>query len=393
MTEAIFIVSSVLVAYIYVLYPLLLLLISRLRGSRKEPAPCPGRELSITIVVAAFNEERVIEEKVRNLMALDYPRDAYRVLVTSDASDDATDAIVATLIAEFGEDRLQLLANPRRRGKTAAINSAMQRVTTGLTVFTDANVLLANDALQKVRDAFAHENVGGVAGHLLTTNPETNEATRSSSLYWRYEEFIKATETRTGSTMGADGGIFAIRTALFSPLPEYVLDDFCTSMGVIFRGYRLVYSPDVVGREKVAEKSAEEFSRKVRIANRSYNSFRFLRPSLRRVRALDRWKFFSHKVLRWYSAPLLCVCLLSNLVWVCAGDSPLVVRLFLLAQIVAYTLAALSWRGLLRGPQTLQRIGGAAHYFCLANIATFLGILQSLRGQKTAFWSSATSGR
>jgi cellulose synthase/poly-beta-1,6-N-acetylglucosamine synthase-like glycosyltransferase len=392
MTETVFVGSLMLLAYIYVLYPLVLMLMSRFQPPRNSLVP-PDEDPSITIVVAAFNEERVIEQKLRNLMALDYPRNAYRVLVTSDASDDATDAIVAKLAEEFGTDRLQLLANPQRRGKTGAINSAMTQVTTEFTVFTDANVLLAGDTLAKVRDALAHENVGGVAGHLLTTNPDTNEATRSSSLYWRYEEFIKAAESGTGSTMGADGGIFAIRTELFSPLPEYVLDDFCTSMGVIFRGYRLVYSPDVVGHEKVAEQSAEEFSRKVRIANRSYNSFRFLGPSLRRMRAVDQWKFLSHKLLRWYSTPLLLLCLVSNLVWVGAGDAPGAVRLFLLAQVAAYTLAALSWRGLLPGPRIVKRLGGAAHYFCLANIATFLGILQSYRGRKTAFWSSATSGR
>jgi cellulose synthase/poly-beta-1,6-N-acetylglucosamine synthase-like glycosyltransferase len=393
MIETVFVISFMLVAYIYVLYPLLLLLVSRFQGLRDVPALQPDQDPSITIVVAAFNEQSVIEQKIRNLMALDSPRESYQVLVTSDASDDATDAIVATLVDEFGADRLQLLANPQRRGKTGAINSAMQQVTTELTVFTDANVLLAKDTLTQVRDAFAHPKVGGVAGHLLTTNPHTNQATRSSSLYWRYEEFIKAAESRTGSTMGADGGIFAIRTELFSPLPEYVLDDFCTSMGVIFRGYRLVYCPEVVGQEKVAEQSAEEFSRKVRIANRSYNSFRFLRPSLRKMRAPDQWKFLSHKLLRWYTTPLLFLCLVSNFAWVFSGDAPWAVGLFLLTQVAAYTLATLSWRGLLKGPQVLQHVGGAAHYFCLANIATFLGILQSYRGQRTAFWSSATSGR
>lgn len=393
MTEAIFLVSTLLIIYIYLLYPLLLVLIGRLHPPVSYSRLAVPDEPSVTIVVAAYNEERVIEEKVRNLMTLDYPRDAYQVLVSSDGSEDATDSIVMSLAAEFGTDRLQLLANPQRRGKTAAINQAMQKVRSELTVFTDANVTLASDALQRICETFADTDVGGVAGHLLSTNPETNEATRSSSLYWQYEEFIKEAESLSGSTMGADGGIFAIRTVLYSQLPEHVLDDFCTSMGVVFSGYRLVYSSDIVGREKVAEKSAEEFSRKVRIANRSYNSFRFLRPGLRKMGIADRWKFLSHKLLRWYSAPLLIICFFSNLAWVWSGDAPWPAKVFLLLQAAAYALAALSWRGILTGPGIIGRAGGAAHYFCLANIATLLGILQSYRGRKTAFWSSATSGR
>lgn len=393
MTEAIFVGSTLLIIYIYLLYPLLLVLVGRVQS----PESCCSQDtldpLSITVVVAAHNEERVIEEKLRNLMALDYPHRAYHVLVSSDGSADATDSIVTSLAAEFGADRLQLLANPQRRGKTAAINSAMQQVSSELAVFTDANVLLASDALQRVGETFANADIGGVCGHLLATNPDTNEATRSSSLYWQYEEFIKEAESLSGSTMGADGGIFAIRTELYSQLPAHVLDDFCTSMGVIFRGYRLVYSSDIVGHEKVAEKSVEEFSRKVRIANRSYNSFRFLRPSLCKMGIADRWKFLSHKLLRWYSTPLLIICFVSNLAWAWSGGAPWWANVFLLLQAAAYALAALSWRNVLTGPGIIGRVGGAAHYFCLANIATILGIVQSYRGRKTAFWSSATSGR
>jgi poly-beta-1,6-N-acetyl-D-glucosamine synthase len=393
--KTLFFLSAILLGYIYAGYPLLLLAINRFRATSSQQfgAKSDTKPPSISVIVAAFNEEAVIEEKVHNLMSLDYPPESYRVIISSDASSDATENIVAKLVQQYGDSRLHLIANPNRTGKTGAINSAMSHVTSDITVFTDANAMLEADSLEQVKTVLADMTIGGVAGHLRSTNANANEATQSSSLYWRYEEFIKHQESASGSTMGADGGVFAIRSDLFRPLAEHVLDDFCTSMGVIFQGFRLVYSPRVVGREKVAEVASEEYSRKIRIANRSYNSYRYVRASIAGLSLIDRWKFFSHKLLRWYSFPLLVICFLANVGWVIQQGTTGWAVLFLMLQIVLYVLAALSWRGFSLSPPVLSSLAGAACYFTMANLATFVGILRSYKGTKTAFWSSTQSGR
>jgi len=381
--------------YIYLGYPIILFLFNRLSGRQSVFAgDVPLADLpSITVVVAAFNEESVIEEKIHNLMSLDYPKDRYRIVVSSDASSDKTDIIVAYLSRRFGDNSVLLVANKERRGKTGAINSAMALVTSGITVFTDANVMLDKNALHSIARIFSDSTVGGVAGHLKSSNAGANETTQASSLYWRYEEFIKAQESLCGSTMGADGGIFAIRSELFSPLPEHVLDDFCTSMRVIFEGYDLIYSPDLIGSEKVAELGSEEFARKVRIANRSYNSFRYLQSEIFDMSPAHLWKFISHKLLRWYSFPLLVICLIANAVWAGSEDFLSISWACLTAQLGLYGLAACAWKGVSPGPVILNRISGAAYYFIMANIAAFIGVIQSYTGIKIAVWSSAKSGR
>src|SRR5690606_1724720 len=132
--------------------------------------------------------------------------------------------------------KVKLHVVENRLGKTNAINEAMQSIGASITVFTDANVLLDRSALRFINADFSDNTIGGVAGQLSYTNHDVNDAAASNGLYWQYEEFIKEAESRTGSIMGADGSIFAIRTKLCQKLPIYVLDDFCTSMGIVMTG-------------------------------------------------------------------------------------------------------------------------------------------------------------
>lgn len=372
--------------YIYFGYPALIWMISRFGKKRPSPKASHLQTPRVTLLVPAFNEERVIGGKLDNCLSLDYPAELLDILVISDASDDRTDEFVSTYTTAH-PNRVRLLRMPERGGKTAGINAAMQLVTSEITVFTDANVTLNTDAIAEVVRALSDERVGGVAGHLCYVNESASDSASGNGLYWRYEEFIKRCEGTNGSMMGADGSIFAIKSSLYRPLPEHVMDDFCTSMGIVMRGHQFLFAPSIRAFEKSAEKSSEEFQRKVRIANRSHNSFRSLSP-IGKLGAFDTWKFVSHKLARWYSFIFLAICLGSNLSIALTESHPFYAYA-LIVQLAGYALAiAKSLFPALKLP-----LLNAWYYFVMANTANAIGVSQSWMGKKTIVWQPAISGR
>ena len=380
--------STFLVVYVYLLYPLIIWAIARVQSTKNTQSsedndqPLP----TITVVVPAYNEEAVIAAKLENCLSLDYPMDLLDIVVVSDSSTDRTDAIVATTQSEV-PGRILLHRMSNRGGKTAGINSVMQTVESDITVFTDTNVMLDSDSLKYIAFALAEPSVGGVAGQLTYTNPDASETAQSGGLYWRYEEFIKHNEGLCGSIMGADGSIFAIRSNLFRQLPNHVMDDFCTSMGVLLQGYMFAFDARIKAYEKSAEKSTEEFKRKIRIANRSFNSYRAL-PLVGNLSLFDTWKFISHKWLRWVSFAFLLGALFSN-VMISLNDASMFYHFVLLCQICAYALA-LAKHAM---PSLKLPLLSAWYYFVMANAANAVGIFQSLAGKKTTTWAPPSSSR
>ena len=372
--------------YVYFGYPLLMWIISRFGKKRSSPKAPHVKTCQVTVLVPAFNEEKVISSKLDNCLSLDYPAGLLDILVISDASDDRTDEIVSTYTTAH-PDRVSLLRMPERSGKTAGINAAMQVVTSEVTVFTDANVVLHADAINAVVEALKDERVGGVAGQLSYVNESASDSASGNGLYWRYEEFIKRCEGKNGSLMGADGSIFAIKSSMYRELPEHVMDDFCTSMGIVMGGHIFAFDASIRAFEKSAEKPSEEFQRKVRIANRSHNSFLAL-SSLGKLSAFDTWKFVSHKLLRWYSFVFLAICLSSNLA-IALDDSHPFYSFLLIMQVAGYALATLKFLF----PALQLPFLNAWYYFVMANTANGVGISQSWMGKKTTIWQPAISGR
>ena len=380
--------STCLVVYVYLLYPLIIWAMARAQlAKHTQPSVAIGPSLpTITVVVPAYNEEAVIAAKLENCLSLDYPTDLLDIVVVSDGSTDRTDSIVTTFQSEWPE-KLRLHQMNKRGGKTAGINSVMRSVESDVTVFTDTNVTLDVDSLKHIAASLAEPSVGGVAGQLSYVNPDASETAQSGGLYWRYEEFIKRNEGLCGSIMGADGSIFAIKSHFFRPLPNHVMDDFSTSMGVVLQGYTFAFDPRIKAYEKSAEKSAEEFKRKVRIANRSFNSYRAL-SLVGNLSLFDTWKFISHKWLRWVSFVFLLIALISNAAIV-LSTTKLGYDVLLICQLTAYALA-LSKHVM---PSLKLPFLGAWYYFVMANAANAIGIYQSLLGKKTIIWASPSSSR
>lgn len=281
---------GIVAVYPYTFYPLTLSLF------RRQPSlPGFSRPPTATLVFCAYNEEASIPAKLANLEALRRMCPTMRFACFIDLSTDRTLDLLRSR-----SDLLSVQTTSARTGKASGMARLVAGIETDIVIFTDANVLLDPACVPALLEYFRDPKIGGVCGTLLYTNPEASDTTRTSTAYWRLEEKIKALESRSGSTMGADGSIFATRRSLYPFVPPDLLDDFIVSMSVIFRGLRLVSAPDVRAFETAAVDRTSELRRRRRIACRAYLSHRFLWPDVRRLAVKDIYKYVGHKLIRWY---------------------------------------------------------------------------------------------
>ena len=356
----------------YIGYPLSLRLM-RARPLRPAPeTPLP----SATLLFCAHNEERALPDKLRNLEQIKALHPGIRIMAYSDNSTDRTDAMLAAR-----PDLLTFIPSGGRTGKATGMARMVAMADTDICIFTDANVILAPESVAPLLDCFRDPQVGGVSGKLVYINDEAGTTASVGGLYWRLEEQIKALESRCGSMMGADGSIFATRRAIYPTVPPHLLDDMIASTSVMFEGLRLVSGPGVIAYEKSTTSSADEFRRKRRIACRAFNTHRHLWPSIRQhFPAADLYKYVSHKLLRWFGAPVLALAILS-----CTAA--------LLLSGHALWAAALWVAGLLG--LALGKMGvkpfSTVTEILLSIVATFIGVIDALSGKTYQTWAPAKS--
>lgn len=371
-----FVVSAAVPFYVYAGYPALIWLIARIR-----PRPVAQADVlpSMTIIVAAHNEEGVIAAKVVNSLALDYPPDRLEVLICSDGSTDRTEEIVRSV----GDPRLFLLALPRG-GKAAALNAGAARARGEILVLTDANVELASDALRKLARGFADPDVGGVSGRkkaFVRHGADTTEV--GENLYWRYDQWQKRQESAAGSIIAADGTLYALRRSLYVPIADPAqADDIAISARVVLQGKRLVFDPEAVAWEEAPAEGAEEFRRKVRVTNHSLRALLELGTPLW-TSGLYSFELISHKLVR-HLVPFFLVLLLLSSGWLARETS--LFRFVVVLQLVFYALA-LAGALLRRRRSGSLKMFSVPYYFCLVNAAALLGVLALLRGTRVREWS------
>ncbi len=334
---------------------------------------------SVSLIVAAYNEEDVIADKLHNCLALDYPREFLEIIVASDGSDDNTEALVA---AEAG-DCVRLLALPRR-GKIHALRDAVARAQGDILVFSDANTMLHANAVRMLVRNFADPEVGGVCGNQVVVKSGSGDSSESGeALYWNNDKWLKSMQTNTGSIVAADGAIYAIRRALFRcPENAAVTDDFAISTAVVQQGTRLVFEPEALAYEKAAGAAEREFSRKVRLMTRGMRGVLLRRALLNPFRyGFYSLILFSHKIVRRLAPVFLIGLALGNLALVTNGAYAWLALL----QASFYLLAALGW--LLRA-RALGRLPFLAlpFFFCLANVAALVALSKLLRGERIERW-------
>lgn len=292
--KLIFWAAALTAAYTYAGYPLLIAAWARWRPRGiKRAAIAP----TITVVIAAHNEEARIDAKLASCFALDYPRALMDVIVVSDGSTDKTDEIVTRLCA--GHENLALVALPSRRGKAAAINAALSAAKGEIIIFTDARQALSRDAARALVANFADDTVGAVSGELVFVDEQHRPQMGGVGFYWRYEKWLRKCEAAVHSVCGATGALYAIRRKLVEPLPEgLVLDDVLVPMRAVLAGYRAVFDENAIVYDRLAVSAGNEFQRKVRTLYGNYQLLaiepRLLLPSVNPV----CWQLFSHKVCR-----------------------------------------------------------------------------------------------
>ncbi len=376
MSRLLFWLSAGLIAYTYAGFPALVLARGRLR-------PRPHREEPVTptvsIVIAARNEEASIGGKLDNLAALDYPADRLEVLIASDGSEDGTNELVAAR----AHDRLRLVALPRG-GKAATLNAAVAEARGDVLVFSDANSMFAPDAVRRLVAPFADPEVGGVAGdqRYVADGGEAAVAGGERS-YWSLDRAIKLAESRGGHVISATGAIYAVRRSLFREVPASSTDDFATSTGVIAQGHRLVFAPDAVAYEAVGASAEVEFSRKVRVMTRGLNGVIIRRELLDpRRHGFYALQLLSHKVLRRLMAiPLIVLAASATALW---RRSPFYAAAAA-AQVSLYLVGVL---GLLAGrrPRARGKLVAAPTFFVLVNAASLQALLNVVRRRDIARW-------
>ncbi len=356
----------------YIVYPL------SLRAMKARPvAPGTGPLPTASLLFSAYNEERALPAKLANIEAIKALYPELEVIAYSDASSDGTLALL-----ESRPDLLTVIAARQRAGKATGMRRMVECASGEICIYTDANVLLDPPAVGRLLDYFRNPEIGGVSGTLRYINDTDSATAELGGLYWRLEEKIKALESRCGSMMGADGSIFATRRALYPVVPPHLLDDMTVSMSVLFAGRRLISAADVVAFERNTTDARDEFRRKRRIACRAFNTHRHLWPEIRAHFSLaDRYKYVSHKLLRWLGAPLAA-----------ASAAALTAALLMLgmgwlAVALWGTGAALLLLGGLLGIRPFATFSGIA----ASILATFIGVTDAWRGKTYQTWSPAKS--
>jgi cellulose synthase/poly-beta-1,6-N-acetylglucosamine synthase-like glycosyltransferase len=337
-----------------------------------------SRHPRFSICMSAYNEEAVIEQKIRNLLALREHTPDLEILIYVDLSEDRT----AEICRRFG-NRISLHEAGRRTGKTYGMNLLVSRSHGDILVFTDANVMLDADVVVNLERHFRDPEVGCVCGSLRYTNAGDSVTAANGSLYWRLEEHIKRLEGQTGSVMGADGSLFAIRRQLHHAPPDHIIDDMYVSFMVLCEGYRIVQADDVRAYERSATQMKEEFQRKVRIACQAFNVHRLLWPRLRKLDAFTLYEYISHKLLRWFSIYFLMLSGLCFELALMAADVPVVtIATIILGSAALYCGYRWSIKPFSSIVDLLAALAGAG-----------IGVVQSLRGRAFRVWSPADSIR
>jgi cellulose synthase/poly-beta-1,6-N-acetylglucosamine synthase-like glycosyltransferase len=376
MMEVIFWLAVGLVLHSYVAYPLSMIAVTRLFGSRIAPRDESSVQWPrVAVVVAAFNEERHIDARIRNLLALDYPAGNLFVYVGSDGSTDATVA----LANQHARDRVRVIAYPQRRGKASVLNDLLAAVTEDIVVFTDANTEFECGALRALVGRFADPLVGAVSGELRLQKHVAGD--NQDNHYWNVETAIKVGESRIGGLLGANGGIYAIRRALYRPLPaDTVVDDFTVVMNISALGWRTVFEPTALAFEDVPPGIDQEFRRRVRIGIGNYQAF-FRHPEyLLRTGWVRRFTYCSHKVLRWFTPHLLIVALLASLVLA----SQTTYSVLLAAQLFGYSVLSIAM--LMRKYASLPRVVAIPLFLFALNVAFLVAFWRYVTGDFSGQW-------
>jgi len=372
--QLIFWLSISLIFYSYFIYPLILAILgifSRKEIKRAEITP------SVSLLVVAYNEEKIIQEKIENSLNLDYPKDKLEIVIASESNDRTND-----IVRKYKDKGVKLFAYSKRRGKQYTTYQALPKCLGEIIVFTDTNSMFKRDAIRKLVRNFNDPHIGCVSGELKYINPQKVAAGESEGIYWKYEVLIKRLESKIQSVLGANGSIYAIRKKLYSPLSEYRGDDFGLPIRILQQGYGVVWEPEAVSEEEVYPKTIKEFKRKVVIVGWHFKgAFILLKDSIKKFQLLLIFQLISHKILRWLIPFFFILIFLSSIFLL---NDNFYLTLFV-SQILFYLLALVGYIQEKR-KKKINQIINLVYYFCMVNLAALVGVIKGLFGLQKATW-------
>ncbi|MBW1782873.1 MAG: glycosyltransferase family 2 protein [Deltaproteobacteria bacterium] len=374
--EFIFALGLAAIFYAYAGYPLILWILSFFI---KAPTKRAHIKPSVTLVISAYNEERVLSKKLENALELDYSH-LLEIAVISDGSTDNTNHI----IQEFAglSKRIVPYISQENKGKTACLNDVVPTLAGDIILFSDANSFYDKNLIRSIVRPFADPDIGFVTGSTAYSTPSENVPDHAMGIYSRLERLTKSLESDIGSCVGADGAVFAIRKSLFSPLRTDDINDLVTPFHILSKGYRGVLEASVVCTE-ASLRGKGEFQRQIRIANRTLNAIFSYKTLLNPFKyPLFSFMLFSHKLMKYLTPFCLFALLITNLFLI--PDGPLFYRFILFLQLLFYTLALLGfWH-----TKTIQkiRIVALCHVFFHVNVAYLIGWVTCLKGETYISW-------
>ena len=400
MVEIVFWISLIIVFYTFIGYGLILWCLVKLKSlfvRKKEVTILEDSQLpAVTFVVAAYNEQDFIVEKLRNTLALDYPQEKLNVFFVTDGSDDKTPSLIEQFFntlnpnANSNEDsRYRLFHQPERRGKIAAVERVIPFVSTSIIIFSDANTLVNKMAIRKMVAYYQDPKVGAVAGEKRINMEQVDDASSSGEgFYWKYESTLKKLDAALYSVVGAAGELFSIRTQLHESIPaDTIIEDFYITLKITQHGYKVAYAPEAYAVEHASLSVQEELKRKIRIAAGGLQAIYRLSPLLNIFKyGWLSFQYISHRVLRWTLAPLCMVLLIiTNLQLALTGDQFYLWTL--IGQLMFYLLALIGYW--LERKKIKVKILFIPYYFCVMNYAVYAGFLRIVSGNQTVLWEKA----
>jgi cellulose synthase/poly-beta-1,6-N-acetylglucosamine synthase-like glycosyltransferase len=378
-----------IIFYSFIGYGLFLIIAVKIKSLFVKPKnilPLSDDELpTTTLLIAAYNEEDFITEKIKNSLALAYPKDKLEIIFITDGSSDNTPKIVAET------EGVKLLHEDARGGKINAIKRAMKVVTNEITVFTDANTLLNKDAIKNLVKHYQNAKVGAVAGEKRIIIDELADASSAGEgFYWKYESFLKKLDYQLYSNVGAAGELFSIRTALYQPVEsDTIIDDHMIAMRIVEKGYIIAYEPDAYAVETASENSAEELKRKIRIAAGGIQSiFRLGRAANPFFNPVLTFQYIGHRVLRWLFTPsLLIVAFVLNVLICLNYPNNHLYQLILVLQVLFYLASVIGY--LMETRKMKIKAFFIPYYFTMMNYAVLAGTLRYIKGNQSAAWEKS----
>jgi len=384
--KIVFWISLFIVFYTFFGYGILMYFLIKIRRAvkgKRAIAEKGSYTPTLTLMIAAYNEADIMEEKIKNTLALQYPADKFSIIIVTDGSSDATPDIVARY------PQIKLMHKPERAGKIAAMHRAMKEVTSEIAVFTDANTFLNDDAMLYIARHYADEKVGCVSGEKKVVADDVADATAGEGFYWKYESTLKKWDAELYTVVGAAGELFSIRTSLYQPVPpDTILDDFMISLVVAAQGYRIAYEPLACAIENGSESIGEELKRKIRIAAGGIQSILRLKQLMNPFKNFVlSFEYISHRVLRWTVTPFLMI-LVFILNGIIALQTQEIFYIGLFAcQCLFYLAALLGW--MMEKRQVKIKLLFIPYYFCMMNYAVIAGIRRYMKKAQSVNWEKA----